>query len=405
MQVSFFVDQYPCYSETFIQNQIDGLLAAGIKVQVITLFSDPTAPINPKLPVKAIYQRPDPKVKMVIKRSLSVISSLFNTSVWRSLSQNQFALLRKNLFLPALAADWHKKHGSMQNDIILAHFGTTAVTAAMLIELGLLQGKLVSVFHGFELSEHQVLARYKKAYRGLFATTELCMPVSQLWAQRLKTLGCPENKIQVHHMGIYADTFSLLEPNRPLNNPIQLLSVARLVEKKGLDDAIDAISLLKQQQIPAKLTIIGDGPLKAALQQHIQHLNLQDRVKLAGALPHSDVKQALERCDIFMLPSKTAANGDMEGIPVSLMEAMARGIIVLSTKHSGISELIKHNENGYLVDENAPEQLAQQIQSIAKANNLSQIRLSARAQIEAHFNQSVLNENLISQLQALHDLS
>lgn len=402
MQVTFFVDQYPCYSETFIQNQIDGLVAAGVKVQVITIFSQPNAITTPAISVKSIYQARSSKLVTLIKRSSSVILGLWQSCVWQSLWQKKFHLLRKGLFLPALAAEWQKKYGTVKTDIILAHFGTTGVTAAMLIELGLLKGKLITVFHGFELSEHKVVDRYRDAYSFLFNIAKLCMPVSQLWAQRLITLGCAEAKVQVHHMGIYAETFTMLEPTRPLHTPLRLLSVARLVEKKGLDDAISAVALLKQQNFKAQLTIIGDGPLKPALQQLIETLDLHDCVILTGALAHKDVKQALEVSDIFMLPSKTAANGDMEGIPVSLMEAMARGLVVLSTKHSGISELIQHQINGYLVAENSPQQLAQQICDIAVAKNIAQIRQCARQRIETEFNQQLLDQQLLLTLNTLH---
>lgn len=403
MRVTFFVDKYPCYSETFIQSQIDGLLDAGVTVDVIALYSDPNAELPANIRLTALHRTQAGKIRTLLQRSWSVVRSLLVATVQRSLFSDSYRLLRTGLFLPALASVWHRKHGTITSDIVLAHFGTTGVTAAMLMELGLLQGKLVTVFHGFELSEYDVLNRYKNAYRLLFRISSLCMPVSQLWAERLTSLGCPTEKITVHHMGIYPDSFSMLSPDRPLHTPLRLLSVARLVEKKGLDDAIAAITLLKLQQIDAKLKIIGDGPLKKVFQQQIIKQELTDCVELCGALPHQQVRNLLQDCDIFILPSKTASNGDMEGIPVSLMEAMARGLLVISTKHSGISELIEHNLSGFLAEENSPKQLAELLNQVVTSTDIRQIRLNARRKVEDEFNQHKLNQQLLRLLNTLYE--
>lgn len=403
MQVTFFVDRYPCYSETFIQSQIDGLLDAGIKVDVIALYSDPASVTSANITVTAIYSTKAGKLKTLLQRSLAVCKSLFNPTVQKSLWSKQFQLLRSSLFLPALVAVWQRKHGVVKSDIVLAHFGTTGVTAAMLIKLGLLKGRLVTVFHGFELSEYKVVSRYKLAYKTLFNISDLCMPVSQLWARRLITLGCPAEKITVHHMGIYPNRFSMLSPSRPLHTPLRLLSVARLVEKKGLDDAIAAIDILKQLHLAVTLKIVGDGPLKSVLQEQITRQGLVDSVELTGALPHQEVRDALGDCDIFILPSKTATNGDMEGIPVSLMEAMARGLLVVSTRHSAIAELITHEHSGFLADECSPAQLAAIIQRIVTHSDVANIRLNARQRIETEFNQQILNQQLLNSLYKLYE--
>lgn len=402
MQVTFFVDKYPCYSETFIQSQIDGLALAGVQVNVITLFSDADIPKAADIRVNAIYTYQSGKFMTLLQRCWSVLRGLGLKSVQRSLWQQKFRLLRSGLFLPALASQWQRKYNHIDADIILAHFGTTGVTAAMLMELGLLHGKLVTVFHGFELSEQIILNRYRAAYAALFNSCALCMPVSQLWASRLTELGCAKEKILVHHMGIYPDSFTMLDPERALHQPLRLLSVARLVEKKGLEDAIAAVAILKQQKADVTLKIIGDGPLRSALQNQIAALKLTDRIELTGALAHTQVRQALEESDIFILPSKTAANGDMEGIPVSLMEAMARGLLVVSTEHSGITELISHNQSGYLAAENSPLQLAAWISHIANTADVAAMRLNARQRIETDFNQQLLNQKLLATLQRLY---
>lgn len=403
MQVTFFLDKYPCYSETFIQNQIDGLLSAGINVSIIAIQLNPTWQPAKNLQVCGLnVDCATTRIGQALQRLSSVLKALRHQAVRQSLVGKPYRLLRKNLFLPTLAAKFVTQPGQHKTDIIIAHFGTTAVTAAMLQKLGLLDGKLVAVFHGFELSEHSVLRQYREAYSMLFKQARICMPVSQLWAERLSELGCPKQKIWVHHMGINPQTFEFLPADRPLQQPLKLLAVARLVEKKGLEDLLYAVALLDNRGKHIHLTIIGDGPLRQKLAGITNALHIAHLVTFAGAQPHSAVSESLNQADYFVLPSKTAANGDMEGIPVSLMEAMAKGVLVVSTRHSAIPELIDHLQHGWLADEGSPEQLAAFIQQQLSSTDVKLIRQAARQRIEEDFNQAVLLQHLITKLWALH---
>ena len=131
----------------------------------------------------------------------------------------------------------------------------------------------------------------------------------------------------------------------------------------------------------------------------VKSLNLQDCVTFYGARQHSFVSDLLKSADIFLLPSKTASDGDMEGIPVSLMESMATGLITLSTYHSGIPELIEHGEDGFLVPEGSPESIAAQIENIiSNKSEINTLQERAICKVKEKFNQETLYDDLLNVL-------
>lgn len=404
MKVTFFLDKYPTLSETFIQSQIDGLKSLGFDVSVITLFKG-QGQLPDDLAVYSLYTGLPAKWRIVniFRRLVSVSKNIMQPKVWSALLAPQYKVQRASGYFPALVADWDRMWGTINSDVVIAHFGTTAVTANMLQQLGLLQGKLLAVFHGFDLSERELVYKYSVAYKTLFFQATACLPISARWAEKLQLLGCPNNKIYIHRMGIDINNFSLLTFPELLSQPIKLLSVARLVEKKGLKDAILAVQLLKHRGIDVNYLILGDGPLFTELSVLIKDLDLSEQVTLFGRATHHEVNQYLSNCDVFLLPSKTAKNGDQEGIPVSLMEAMARGVICVSTFHSGIPELITHEVNGFLVNENSPEQLASVIEQLILRTDLIDIRINARRQISENYQKNVLNQKLAFLIQSLND--
>ncbi|HAZ55556.1 MAG TPA: colanic acid biosynthesis glycosyltransferase WcaL, partial [Franconibacter helveticus] len=287
-------------------------------------------------------------------------------------------------------------------DVFIAHFGPAGVTAAKLRELGILRGKIATVFHGIDISHRDALARYTPEYQQLFRRGDLMLPISELWASRLKAMGCPDEKIVVSRMGVDMNKFSL-RPLKVPGSPLEIISVARLTEKKGLHVAIEACRLLKARGVNFRYNILGIGPWEQRLRALIQQHGLEDQVFMPGFKPSHEVKALLDQADLFLLPSITGADGDMEGIPVALMEAMAVGIPVVSTLHSGIPELIDAGKSGWLVPENDAEALAERLQTFAslREEELRPMLRHARQKVETDFNQQVIYRELAGLLQAL----
>lgn len=196
-------------------------------------------------------------------------------------------------------------------------------------------------------------------------------------------------------MGIDARRFAF-RPKERTTTDLNVLAVARLTEKKGVQYLVRAMALLPAN---VTLTVIGTGPLDKPLRALVDELMLGERVQFAGARTHEEVRRYLSDADVFVLPSVTAQNGDMEGVPVVLMEAMATGVSVVSTVHSGIPELIQNEETGLLVPERNHIELAAVLQRVASGEiDVRSMRLKARKFVEENFNVQTEAERLFERV-------
>lgn len=143
--------------------------------------------------------------------------------------------------------------------MFIAHFGPAGVTAAKLRELGVIDGKIATIFHGIDISSREVLNHYTPEYQQLFRRGDMMLPISELWAGRLKSMGCPGEKIAVSRMGVDLTRFTR-RPVKVPGKPLQIISVARLTEKKGLHVAIEACRQLKARGVDFHYRILGIGP-------------------------------------------------------------------------------------------------------------------------------------------------
>jgi colanic acid/amylovoran biosynthesis glycosyltransferase len=398
MKVGFFLLKFPLSSETFVLNQIVAFINMGFEVEIVALHKGDmnnthAAYSEYKLAEKThwLLAEPEGKLAKLGYRGQAIARGMFKPSTWKALNLSRYGDEARNLILPAICG---LAPQTFSADVFIAHFGPAGVTAAKLRELGVLKGKIATVFHGIDISHRDVLTHYTPEYQQLFKRGDLMLPISDLWAGRLLTMGCPQNKIAVSRMGVDMTRFSLREVKSP-GRPLQIISVARLTEKKGLHVAIEACRLLKARGVAFKYRILGIGPWERRLRTLIEQFQLEDVIEMPGFKPSHEVKALLDEADVFLLPSITGTDGDMEGIPVALMEAMAVGIPVVSTVHSGIPELIDAGRSGWLVPENDAEALAERLASFG------QMATRAREKVETDFNQTIINQQLASLLQTL----
>jgi colanic acid/amylovoran biosynthesis glycosyltransferase len=166
----------------------------------------------------------------------------------------------------------------------------------------------------------------------------------------------------------------------------RLLAVGRLDEIKGFGVLVDACALLRDAGIRFSCEIVGEGDLRRALEERIGQRGLQDVVRIAGALPQEDVRARLYRAAVFVMPSVVAADGNMDGIPVALMEAMAAGCPVVSTTVSGIPEIVEEGASGRLVPPGDAEALAAAIRGLlTDASARRRLAAGARETVERCF--------------------
>lgn len=409
MKITFFLNQFPEPSETFVINQIIGLIKLGNEVNIIATRKGNIAQchqsvIDYSLIEKTTYLTSeltqDSAINIRAKRILNTIKPLNIKNKLKALNINRFGIHSRSLLLPSIVTRNSKVYKA---DVFVAHFGTAGVVANKLRELNLLKGKLVTIFHGSDISVHSILKIFKDDYKKLFMTGELMVPISDLWRSRLEELGCPENKIKVNRMGIDSKQFKCRSFDKPLSKKLKIITVARFTEKKGLTYALDAMAILQNQGVEFEYSIIGGGELKSDIENQIAKLALKN-VKLLGFQPQNKVSELLNESDVFLLPSITAKSGDMEGIPVSLMEAMAMGLIAVSTYHSGIPELITDSKSGFLVPERNAEEIAKVALKIANDEiNIEKIRKEAKKRIDASFEQTKLYKEFIGILEKVNE--
>ncbi|WP_435952983.1 colanic acid biosynthesis glycosyltransferase WcaL [Dryocola sp. BD626] len=406
MKVGFFLLKFPVASETFVLNQIVAFIDMGYEVEIVAIQKGDLAHTHAafkeyRLAEKTTWlmDEPEGKVAKLQSRALNTLRGSLRPRTWRALNAKRYGEEARNLILSSICG---RNSQTLRADVYIAHFGPAGVTAAKLRELGLLKGKIATVFHGIDISGREALAHYTPEYQKLFTRGDLMLPISNLWAGRLEKMGCPPAKIAVSRMGVDMDRFSL----RPVKAPaktLEIISVARLTEKKGLHVAIEACRLLKERGVDFRYNILGIGPWETRLRTLIEQNQLDDVVFMPGFKPNHEVKAMLDEADLFLLPSVTGEDGDMEGIPVALMEAMAVGIPVVSTVHSGIPELIDAGESGWLVPEYDVVALADRLQAFGRVNEseLKPMLAQARAKVETEFNQKVIYQNLARQLHTL----
>lgn len=393
MKVSFFVYKFPVASETFIINQIAYFIKKGIDVEVVSVFPGEFNIKHKSLTQYRILDKvrflldkePDSKGQKLITRVIAATGALTNKKAFESLNFKKYGYYAKTLILSQILS---KNSRKIKSDINIAHFGTTAALLNQLKRLGFVDGKIAAVFHGNDISQKRILNLFHSDYEQLFNDANYIFPVSELWASKIALTPAIKNKTHVIRMGVNISKF-IYKERITISYPIKLLSIARLTEKKGISVAINACLLLKQQNVDFDYTIIGDGPLRKELESQVTNLGLGDKIAFLGAQTQETVSEYLNNSDVFLLPSVTASDGDMEGIPVALMEAMAIGIPVISTFHSGIPELVENQVSGFLVNENDPTGIANVVREIIENPGvLKDICLNAKHKIDSEFDQN-----------------
>ncbi|EPZ1176026.1 glycosyltransferase [Klebsiella oxytoca] len=406
MKISFFCIKFPIASETFVLNQVISFMKMGFEVKVISLYPGDMDKIHEDFHtyqvsknVTYIFKKDVGKTKYhtLVHRSFLAIKCLLKGNI-AAFDLNRFGSFSKNLLLPSLAGMIEKK---FKADFYIAHFGPSGVLANCLRNIGCIEGKIVTVFHGNDISAKDLLMKYEKSYKNLFLEGDYFLPISNLWQKKLIELGCPSEKISVIRMGIKIDEFPFKE-RRGDNSKLKIVSVCRMIEKKGLAYSIQACKILREKGINFEYNIVGYGELSEQLQNLIKEYDLEECVRILGFQPQVEVKRILEDSNVFLLPSVTAEDGDMEGIPVALMEAMASGLPVVSTFHSGIPELISDGKTGWLCSERDAEGIALALSKIINNKDMVlNIVSSARKQIEDNFNQEIEYIKMASLLESL----
>ncbi len=362
--IGLLVNTYPKLSETFIAGEIAGLEQLGLSIRVYSLNqpsdavfhsggATPRAPVSYATPPDAAHAWP------LVKANLKLLL----TSPRRYLKTLAFALrcrdpqsLRRFLQATALVEP-------LRNDRVAhlhAHFiNAPAAVAELLAQLSGLS---------FSISAHakDIYLSAPAALRRKLAAARFTVTCSEYNRRHLSALAADPARVHRMYHGIDIGRFHPqgAPPPAPAEQPPVILSVGRLREKKGFEVLIEACRRLRDAGHPVHCKIVGYGPERARLEELIERFALQGVVELLGKLTHDVLLDLYRGATLFALPCQIGEDGDRDGIPNVLLEAMAMCLPVISTTVSGIPEVIRHRDNGLLVPPRDAQALARAIVSL-----------------------------------------
>jgi colanic acid/amylovoran biosynthesis glycosyltransferase len=395
-RAAFVVSDYPVMSETFVMYSALGLIRNGWSVDVVPVGAgrESAEPRRETHPVEAELHG-----LRVLRPGAPARPGEALRRLWRhhgpaallALDPTRFSRAAFTL-KPLYVADVLSEGGPY--DVVHCHFGNLAGPILELRRAGLFRAKVVVHFRGNDISRH-VAAFGDHVYDEVFAEADWFVANSRHFRDRAIALGCDPARIDVVPSGCDVARFPFVDRPPPDGRPVRLLSVGRLVEKKGHSLAIAATRRLRADGRDVSLRIVGAGPMRDALEADAADLG--DAVVFVGSAPHHAIHAELAAADVFLAPSVRSPDGDEDGPVNTVKEAMACGTPVVASRHGGIPELIRHGATGMLCAEGDAADLAAKIaDTIAAADRWPDIRRAARADVEAKFSLDASTAKLAS---------
>ncbi|MDL0120430.1 glycosyltransferase [Halobacterium salinarum] len=359
-KVAFLVKSFPKLSETFILHQITGLIDAGHEVDIYALDDPGESTRHSEFSDYDLRSRTTylqfPKISAGIRVARNVTKDVVTNLTYLRL------LLRHGTDAASLTGAMNGgaapvKEMASDYDAVHAHFGPIA-NAFVEISSGT-DTPFIASFYGFDASEY--LRKHPRRYQPLFEAADTVTVLSEDMRSEIVGAGCPPEKTRIVPLPIDTTKFTFRERQLPEAGPVKILTVARLVEKKGVEYAIDAVSEVADEH-DVEYIIAGDGPLRESLERRAS--DIDELVSFRGWVDSEEVQELMSESHIFMLPSVTASSGDKEGTPTALLEAQASGLPVISTRHAGIPAIVQDGDTGILVPERNSGSLADAISEL-----------------------------------------
>ena len=386
-RVGYVLKMFPRFSETFILNEILELERQGLDLRIFSLkhpddrvvhadVARVRAPVTyvPESPVHAGRPYAAAHREVIVQNPRRYLRCL-SVAVWRSLKKARSAPLKHFLqagFIAPLLGREDVRH-------VHAHFATGATAVAL--HLHELMGISYSfTAHAKDIYRHSVerdsLERKLRSAR--FAVT-----VSDYNRRYLSGLAGADRVVRIYN-GLDVERFAANGAAR--QEPPLVLAVGRLVEKKGFADLIRACSVLRRDGQTFRCRIVGKGELEDELRGLIAELGLEDQVELAGPIPREQLLAVYRRASVVVAPCVIGADGNRDGLPTVVTEAMALGIPVVATDVTGIPELVEDGRTGLLVPQRQPQALAAAIRRVlVDAGWAGDLARAGRARVEHEF--------------------
>jgi glycosyltransferase involved in cell wall biosynthesis len=283
-------------------------------------------------------------------------------------------------------------------DLIHIYFGHTGVHLLPFIEQW--KKPCIVSFHGADVARKADIPDYPKKLRQLFRAVPLILARSQSLADRLVDLGCSADRIRINRTGIPTKDFPFIRRDVPQHGKWKILQACRLIPKKGIATSLRAFAMFLKENPQAEFRIAGKGPLQPQLEALGAKLGISEKVRFCGFVSQSELKDLYATSHLFVHPSETPPDENQEGIPNSILEAMATGLPILATYHGGIPEAVEHGRTGMLAEERNAEALGSYMLNFSRSPQLcGEFGYRANLSVSENFEQ----EAQIDQLEACYN--
>lgn len=402
MRVTYIVSQFPSVTETGILNLMTGLLDKGHDVRVVARNAMSGNCYHPDADTLIKAGRVNflgmPKgIASRLARGAALACKRLPGSpreVLDSLNMFKFgvpALSLAQLFA-GIALD------PIDTDILHCQFGTNGLIGNYLMEKGM-DAKFIVSFRGHDAGQYPRRAG-RDVYRRMFEHADALTANTSFLRKKVADLGCASSKILVLPSGIRTDRFAF-QPRKPdPGRPVRLISVGRLVEKKGHEHSIRAFASILGEFPDTEYQIVGDGPLRRRLESLVAELGLGAKVSFTGEVSQKRIDGFLSDAHIFVLACKTTGKRDFESQVQALQEAQASGLPVVSTVHDGIPEGVLDGVSAFLVPEGDERMLADRLVFLLRQPELwPEMGKAGRDYVKLRFDNSVV----IDRLESIYD--
>ncbi len=404
MKIAFVVGKFPGLSITFIINQIVGLIERGHEVDIFsTIHEEDITTLHSAIERYNILERttylpliPRSPFRQTIKGFYRIgLNFLKAPRFYSKVFFSSFGYhYRVSSLLRNYSEAFHDRE--CRYDIIHCHFLTHGLDSLAIKKLTKNEAKVIVTFHGYDVNVPDHI-RCSPIVRNLvFQEVDLYTSNTTYTAMKAAKLGCPSDKIRILPVGLDLSKYTFSPPEYQAGETIKLLSIGRLVEKKGLEFSIRAFAKVSLKNPNVEYQIVGDGPLRDRLERLSHELGVAEKVIFLGGKTQDIVLRLYQKSHIFVLSSVTASNGDMEGQALVLQEAQAIGLPVVSTLHNGIPDGVLDGQSGFLVPERDIDSLAEKLTYLIEHPELwHQMGTAGRKFIEKKYDLNMLNDRLV----------
>jgi glycosyltransferase involved in cell wall biosynthesis len=244
-------------------------------------------------------------------------------------------------------------------------------------------------FHGADVMVDLEKPAYRAATKEMLDAVRLVLVRSESLGLALIEIGCAPGKIRVQRTGIPVDEIPFRARAWPSDGAWKFVQACRLIEKKGLKTSLLAFAKFAARYPQSTFTIAGEGPLRAELEARARELKIGDKVSFPGFVSQAQLRDLFYGSHVFLHPSERGSDGNQEGVPNSMLEAMASGLPVFATEHGGIPEAIENGKSGFLVNEGDDEALAEGLlEAVADPEQLTVIARGGADSVQQDFEQT-----------------